>query len=138
MADVSHDDEDLINQLSESVEKIFSLENDNIHLKGTQNILSYPEFSNQDKISKLLELFDDQKILIGILNESTKEDEKISITIGQENRTELVCHCSLITAVYRIGDITGTLGIIGPTRMKYEKVTGLVDYITQKITSLFS
>jgi len=139
MADVSQGgEEELINQLSESVAKLFSDETENIHVTGTQNILSYPEFVNQDKISKLLELFDNQKILIGILNESTKEDEKISITIGQENKDELVCHCSLITAVYRIGDVTGTLGIIGPTRMKYEKVTGLVDYITQKITDLFS
>lgn len=138
MADVSNVNDELINQLSESVEKIFSVENENLHVKGTHNILSYPEFTNQDKISKLLELFDDQKILIRILNESTKEDDKISITIGQENTDELVCDCSLITAVYRIGDVTGTLGIIGPTRMKYEKVTGLVDYITQKVTDLFS
>lgn len=138
MADVSNVNDELINQLSESVEKIFSVEHENLHVKGTHNILSYPEFTNQDKISKLLELFDDQKILIRILNESTKEDDKISITIGQENADELVCDCSLITAVYRIGDVTGTLGIIGPTRMKYEKVTGLVDYITQKVTDLFS
>jgi len=138
MADVSNVNDELINQLSESVEKIFSVEHENLHVKGTHNILSYPEFTNQDKISKLLELFDDQKILIRILNESTKEDDKISITIGQENTDELVCDCSLITAVYRIGDVTGTLGIIGPTRMKYEKVTGLVDYITQKVTDLFS
>ena len=138
MADISNVNDELINQLSESVEKIFSVEHENLHVKGTHNILSYPEFTNQDKISKLLELFDDQKILIRILNESTKEDDKISITIGQENTDELVCDCSLITAVYRIGDVTGTLGIIGPTRMKYEKVTGLVDYITQKVTDLFS
>lgn len=137
MSDVAYAADELISQFSDSVDRIFSIENDQVLFKGTQNILSYPEFSNQERIGKMLELIDNQKILIQIINSSTKEDENISITIGQENKEELVNHCSLITAVYRIGDVTGALGVIGPTRMKYEKVTSLVDYITHQITNLF-
>lgn len=138
MSDVSYGDEELISQFSESVDKIFFIENDYVHLKGTQNIFSQPEFSNQENISKILELFDNQKILIRVFNDLTKDDEKISITIGQENKEELINNCSLITAVYKIGDITGTLGVLGPTRMKYEKVTSLVDYIAKVISNLFT
>jgi len=82
-------------------------------------------------------LIDNQKILIRIFNDSLRDDEKISITIGQENREELISNCSLITAVYKIGDVTGTIGVLGPTRMKYERVTTLVEYIAKEISNLF-
>jgi len=137
MSDISYGDEKLISQFSASVDKIFSLDDEHVHLKGTQNIFLQPEFADHERIGKILELIDNQKILIRIFNDSTKDDEKISITIGQENREELINNCSLITAVYKIGDVTGTLGILGPTRMKYERVTSLVDYIAKEISNLF-
>lgn len=137
MAEVSSGDEELLLQFSESVDRIFSIENDHILFRGTQNILSQPEFSTQKRIGKILQLLDDQRILIRVINNSTKEDEKISITIGQENEEELINNCSLITTCYKIGDVTGTLGILGPTRMKYEKVTSMVDYIAKEISNLF-
>jgi len=137
MSDVSYGDSNLIAQFSDSVDKIFSIQDDHLHLRGTQNILSQPEFADHEKIGKILELIDNQRILIRIFNDSTKQDDKISITIGQENKEELINSCSLVTAVYKIGDVTGTLGVIGPTRMKYEKVTSLVDYIAKEISNLF-
>ena len=135
-SDLSTSDDNLFNQISDSVDKIFTMDDEHIHLKGTQNIVSQPEFADPDKISKILELIDNQKILIRIFNESNRDDEKISITIGQENKDELITNCSLVTATYTIGDVTGTVGIIGPTRMKYERVTSLVDYIAKEISNL--
>ena len=138
MNDLSFGDEELICQFTESVDKIFSIEDNHIHFKGTQNILLQPEFSNQKEISSILELIDNKRILIRIINNLTKDEEKISITIGKENKEELINNCSLITATYKIGDVTGTLGVIGPTRMKYDKVTSLVDYVSNEISNLFS
>lgn len=138
MKDVSYGDEELIFQLAESADKIFSIQNDHVHFKGTQNILSQPEFSDQERIGRILELIDNQKVLIHIFNNTTNTDEKISITIGNENKEQLVNQFSLITATYKIGDVSGMLGIIGPTRMKYEKVTSLVDYLSKTLGSLFS
>lgn len=138
MSDISYGDERLITQFSESVDKIFAIDDEHVHIKGTQNILTQPEFANQESISKIFELFDNQKILIRVFNNSIKDDDKISISIGQENKDELISNCSLITAVYKIGDVTGTLGVIGPTRMKYEKVTSLVDYIAKEISNIVS
>jgi len=137
LSDISYGDENLISQFSNSVDKIFSIDDERVHLKGTQNIFSQPEFANQERITKILELIDNQRILIRILNDSAVNDENIAIAIGQENKDELINNCSLITAVYRIGDITGTIGILGPTRMKYEKVISLVDYIAQEISNFF-
>ena len=137
MYNISYGDENLISQFSNSVDKIFLLDDEHVHLKGAQNIFLQPEFANQDKISKILELVDNQKILIGILNDSTMNDENISIAIGQENKDDLIANCSLITAVYKIGDISGSIGVLGPTRMKYEKVISLVDHIANEISSFF-
>ncbi len=137
MSDINYGDENIISQFSESVDKIFSIDDEHIHLKGTQNIFLQPEFADKERITRILELIDNQKILIRILNDTTKDNEKISITIGQENKEELINNCSLITAIYKIGDVTGILGVLGPTRMKYEKVTSFVDYIAREISNLF-
>lgn len=137
LSDISLGDKNLISQFSASVDKIFMMEDGHLHVKGTQNVFSQPEFANQERMSKLLELIDNQKILIRVLNDTSASDEKISIAIGQENKEELLNNCSLITAAYRIGDITGTIGILGPTRMKYEKVISLVDFIAKEISNFF-
>jgi len=137
MSDISHGDVSLISQFSNSVDKIFLIDDEHIHLKGAHNIFLQPEFANQDNISKILELVDNQKILIRILNDSSTNDEKISIAIGQENKDDLIMNCSLITAAYKIGNISGTIGVLGPTRMKYEKVISLVDHIANEISNLF-
>ena len=62
----------------------------------------------------------------------------VIITIGKENRKEVLKNCSLVATSYNIGGATGTLGIIGPTRMDYPKVISLVDYIAEEIGNLFN
>jgi heat-inducible transcriptional repressor len=66
-------------------------------------------------------------------------DEGVIITIGAENKEDLMQDCSLITATYRInGKLVGKLGVIGPTRMKYDKVTSVIDYITDNLSRSFT
>lgn len=137
LSDVTLGDENLISQFSASADKIFMTEDGHLLVKGTQNIFSQPEFANQERMTKLLELIENQKILIRVLSDSAGNEDKISIAIGQENKEELLNNCSLITAAYRIGDITGTIGILGPTRMKYEKVISLVDFVAKEISNFF-
>ena len=137
MRDVNYGDKKLINQVASSADKIFSTEEDSIYFKGTSNILVQPEFSNKEHLIKLINLIDNKKILIQNIKNSIEEDKRISITIGSENRAEFMKNCSLISTTYHLGDITGTLGIIGPTRMNYEKVFTLVDYIAQGVNNLF-
>lgn len=137
LSDVTLGDENLISQFSASADKIFMTEEGHLLVKGTQNIFSQPEFASQERMTKLLELIENQKILIRVLSDTATNEDKISIAIGQENKEELLNNCSLITAAYRIGDITGTIGILGPTRMKYEKVISLVDFIAKEISNFF-
>jgi len=138
MRDVNYGDENIIEKVTKSADKIFIIEEDNVHFKGTSNIFIQPEFLQSEHLGKILKLIDNRKILVQLIKSSTKEKEKISITIGKEHKENLVDSCSLISTNYQIGDITGTLGVIGPTRMKYEKLSGLVDYIARGLNNLFS
>jgi len=138
MHDVNYGDKNIIEKVTGSANKIFIIEEDNVHFKGTSNIFIQPEFIKSGHLGNILKLIDNQKILIQIIKGSTKEEEKVSITIGKEHDETLVDSCSLISTNYKIGDITGALGVIGPTRMKYEKLSGLVDYIARGLNNLFS
>jgi heat-inducible transcriptional repressor len=65
-------------------------------------------------------------------------DNGVIITIGNENSDEIMRDCSLITADYRInGKLVGKLGVIGPTRMKYDEVTSVIKFMTDNLSSAF-
>ncbi|KAA3655930.1 MAG: heat-inducible transcription repressor HrcA [Calditrichaeota bacterium] len=122
--------------------KIFAdLSPNDLHLGGTANIMSLPEFSDHQSIVKIMELIDDKEILIHLMSDENSveliSENNIRITIGEENKKELVSHCSLITTTYEIGNISGRIGIIGPTRMNYSKLVVLVDYMSKVLTDVF-
>jgi heat-inducible transcriptional repressor len=65
-------------------------------------------------------------------------DNGVIITIGDENSEEIMRDCSLITATYKInGKLIGRLGVIGPTRMRYNHVTSVIEYMTQHLNEAF-
>ena len=119
----------------------YELSPQDLHLGGAANIMTLPEFTNQSSIIKIMELIDDKEILIHLINEENASDltpeNNIRITIGDENKKELVSHCSLITTTYEVGHISGTIGIIGPTRMNYSKLVAVVDYMAKVLADIF-
>ena len=104
-----------------------------LHFGGTNNIMRQPEFSNHDKLSSFLHLLESKNIVIQLFDQQESLNE-LTIAIGEENREELIKYCSLITASYHVGSITGTLGVLGPTRMRYAKVVALVDFMAKVLT----
>ena len=136
LKDVSLGDKDLIQQFIDSADQLFILENDNIHFTGAQKIINQPEFAEKDNMQNILELIDNKNELVHILNEYAS-DEYVIITIGKENKKELMKNCSLIVTNYKIGSTSGSLGVIGPTRMNYPKMISLVDFIAEEISNLF-
>lgn len=105
---------------------------DSFYYSGAKNVISQPEFKSEEKINKLLELLDRKDILVRILNESGTEDG-VSIVIGEENGEQLMKNCSLITATYSIENVKGTVGVIGPTRLKYDKIIALVQFMSEML-----
>ncbi|OGC04550.1 heat-inducible transcription repressor HrcA [candidate division KSB1 bacterium RBG_16_48_16] len=102
------------------------------YLAGTRNVILNPEFETREKVDRILELIDRKDILIKVLTE--QQSDGISIVIGEENREELMKNCSLITTTYSMQGITGTIGVIGPTRMQYDKVIALVHFMSETLS----
>ncbi|MBI2460862.1 MAG: heat-inducible transcription repressor HrcA [Candidatus Rokubacteria bacterium] len=116
-------------------EKVFALLRDrNLYIGGAINILDQPEFADLDTMRMLLKAFEEKRRLIELFS-SRAEAEGVRVVIGSENPYEEMHETSVVTAVYKYGNhILGSLGVVGPRRMRYAKVVALVDY-TAKLVS---
>lgn len=107
------------------------------HFGGTNNIMVQPEFFDQQKLSNVLNLLESKEILIHLFEHNETMGD-LSIAIGEENRDELIKYCSLITTSYHLGSVSGTLGVLGPTRMHYSKVVSLVDFMAKALSNILT
>jgi len=126
----------LVKLIVDSADKLFDFDRRrNFHFGGAHNIMTKPEFSDHDSLSKILNILESKEMIIHIFGQE-EHGEKLSITIGNENKEELLKHCTLITSTYHVGNISGTLGVLGPTRMQYPKTIALVDYMASVLTTV--
>ncbi len=111
-------------------------EEPDIYVDGVENLLHIPEMIESERLRSLLHLIEEKKVLRKIM-EKTMESEGVYTLIGEEIREAEVSGCSIVSTSYKIGNKNvGVVGIIGPTRMDYEKVVPLIDY-TGKLFSDF-
>ena len=107
-------------------EAIRSDEDLKIYTSGTNNILKYPELTdNREKASELINVFEEKKALGELVQDSLSEESGtgIQVYIGNETPVSSMKDCSVVTATYELGEgMRGTIGIIGPKRMDYENV----------------
>lgn len=109
--------------------------NVDLYLEGLTNIFSIPEYNDIERARMFLEMVNRKKDFMDVL---INRDNGMIITIGDENTDEIMRDCSLITADYRInGKLVGKLGVIGPTRMKYDEVTSVIRYMTDNLSCTF-
>jgi len=138
MRDLPQGEVEFIKFFVDSADSVFDFEEwEEFYFDGTSNIMSQPEFSQWERIRDIIELLEDKKLIIRLFNRVGTQ-KKLSITIGEENPDERMKRYSVITAPYSVGEVTGTLGIIGPTRMRYAKVIPLVDYVAQVLGNVLS
>jgi heat-inducible transcriptional repressor len=101
-------------------------------MSGEAQLMNFDELSDIDKLKQLFEAFNQKREILGLLDQSIVADG-VKIFIGEESGYQLLDDCSIVTAPYRVEDeIVGVLGVIGPTRMAYERVIPIVD-ITAKL-----
>ena len=133
-------DIEVMSRLAKSVMPNFiktleSMLNVDLYMEGLTNIFSIPEYNDIDRARMFLEMVNRKKDFTDVL---VNRDNGVIITIGDENGSEIMRDCSLITADYRInGRLVGKLGVIGPTRMKYGEVTSFIKYMTDNLSSAF-
>jgi heat-inducible transcriptional repressor len=113
-----------------------------VYIDGAFNILTQPEFANRDKLNELIETLEAKSRLVKILNECLAGDRigrQVKVMIGDENLVPSMKHCAVITAPYRLaGDISGTLGVVGPTRIEYGRMVAVVNYLARFIERALS
>ncbi len=107
----------------------------NLYMDGLTNIFNIPEFNDIDRAKTFLEMLNNKEDLTKVL---VNRENGTIITIGTENSKDIMPDCSMITATYEIdGKLVGKIGVIGPTRMKYDEVTSVIEYMTENLNNTF-
>jgi heat-inducible transcriptional repressor len=96
-------------------------------LAGETNLMDFAELSDLDTLRRLFEAFSRKRFMLDLLDRSINA-KGVQIFIGDESGFQILDNCSVVTAPYNVDDETiGVLGVIGPTRMAYERVVPIVD-----------
>ncbi|MCL2025835.1 MAG: heat-inducible transcriptional repressor HrcA [Leptospirales bacterium] len=112
--------------------------NSMLHIDGIENLLKIPEMIEKDHLNSLLHIIEEKNVLKDILELAMRLDG-IQTMIGSEIESAYVRGCSIVTSPYKIGNKNvGVLGVLGPTRMDYEKVVPLVDYTGKVVSDLLT
>ena len=132
---------DLIGEVIDAVAQAIHEEEDlEIYTSGANNILKYPELSDNHKASELINTLEEKQVL-GRLVKDTLEDESstgIQVYIGNESPITAMKDCSIVTATYDLGEgMKGTIGIIGPKRMDYDKVVDNLKNVMNQLDSIY-
>jgi heat-inducible transcriptional repressor len=107
-----------------------------LHLSGTSNILEQPEFLKKENLEAIIELMENKEMLVHLLDKR-KLREGVYITIGGENTDGDFKSYSIVSSRYTIGNVVGTVGIIGPRRMPYSKLIPVVSYTAQVLSKKY-
>ncbi len=115
---------------------------DEIFAEGQTNIIMKPEFFDADRIRSIVEILQDSRMLVHLFREEksgrSENPSKVVITIGRENRGGRFGPFSVVRTNYQVGNLRGTLGIVGPTRMPYGYLVSAVRYTANLLDETFS
>ena len=127
---------ELLNIFIAERDDIFDLSGEatTVVLSSAQMLADQPEFSSNLGMRGLLELTERLDLLRRALE--ARREAGLSITIGGENRDPRLSNFTLVTSSYQAGDLRGVIGVMGPTRMPYEKIIGLVEHTSRLVEDL--
>lgn len=128
---------DLINIFVQSGPEIFDwvATNRQVHLGTASTLAEQPEFTTQEGLRQLIELTEQRELLASVLGQRAGETGP-QITIGTEHEAPELLDLTVVTASYEVGHLHGVVGVIGPTRMPYDKVVAVVDCTSALVSRL--
>lgn len=141
LRDVGGDREEreLLNIFVEEADSLFELgsgEGGELVLGSAQMLVEQPEFHSSDEMRNLLELTEQRALLRTALEH--RPSPGISVTIGAENVDPRLCRLTIVTSTYECGPFAGMIGVMGPTRMPYQKVVTMVEHTSRLLSDLIS
>jgi heat-inducible transcriptional repressor len=129
---------ELLNIFVQSGAELFDLrdlDGTDIHLGHASVLAAQPEFESGDRLKSLIELTERRDLLAQTVGNREHRGHLV-ITIGGENDSSEFADFTLVTSEYRTGEYSGVIGVIGPTRMPYEKIVTIVDYTSTLVTRM--
>jgi heat-inducible transcriptional repressor len=131
---------ELVNIFVQAGAEIFdlpTLDASKLHLGPASVLAAQPEFESGEKLKSLIDLTEQRDLLAAAVG-SREHRGGLKITIGSENDSSALADFTLVTAEYSVGGLKGVIGVIGPTRMPYEKVVTIVDYTSSLVTRVLA
>lgn len=128
---------DVIDAVADAIKADEDLE---IYTSGANNIFKYPELSDGEKASEIISTFEEKQMLTSLVNDTLEKSQEkgIQVYIGAETPVQSMKDCSVVTATYELEEgMKGTIGIIGPKRMDYEKVVGTLQNLMKQLDSIY-
>lgn len=117
--------------------KLEAEETTDVFIGGSSKLLDYPEYADVNKARTFLNVLESKDKLRRLISGSGGME--VTIRIGNENVEPELSDCSIVTAQYRVGDrATGTLGIIGPTRMNYSRVVPVLEFMSRAVSEVLT
>lgn len=138
--DVSETYRPIIRVFMDSADRIFTgiKKNEKAVVTGAKNILKQPEFEDPGHFQSIIELIEDKDVIVHFMNDDDKVNNApavpqndLVIRIGSENKSEIFNDYSVIAKDYKVGEVSGTIGIVGPSRMDYSRIIANVVYIAE-------
>lgn len=110
-----------------------------VYLDGASHLIEQPEFHDLKKLHNLFTCLEDRMSMLKLLCDESGDD-KLTIHIGKENKSNYLSECSIVTRGYGIKGkaSAGKLGVIGPKRMVYERVIPMVEYLADTVSEIIS
>ena len=132
---------EIVNEVLDTIAEVIRAETDEdmkIYTSGATNIFRYPELADGERAAQLISALEEKDSLAGFLDDANTDETGIQVYIGEESPVETMKDCSVVTATYDLGDgLQGTIGIIGPKRMDYERVMDNLKTVRATLNDVF-
>ncbi len=140
IGDYKSQEPELIQLFIDSIDKLYGEEEkgSKIYIGGTGDLIMQPEFDNPKNFKDIINLSEDRNLVIHIFQNTAKSDNEVLISIGNENNEEKLKNYSVVTTSYKVGEVKGNIGVIGPKRMNYARMVSLLQYTSKLINEISS
>jgi heat-inducible transcriptional repressor len=128
---------EMANQVFQNEDYLNSSSSDYV-IAGEINLMSYEEMADINRLRQLFEAFNEKRSILQLLDHSLKAPG-VQIFIGKESGFDALDDCSLVTATYSANEgVLGALGVIGPTRMAYDRIIPIVDFTAKVLGTVLN
>jgi heat-inducible transcriptional repressor len=104
---------------------------------GVSYLLAQPEFARPDRAKEILRAIE-QRLVLAEIADAVKAQPGVQVSIGDENAAAVLRDCAVLATRYGRGDLVGVIGVVAPTRVRYDRVIATLEYLSKLLTELWA